>query len=288
MKFSKTYNVAPKTRLEVEIRLNDECGNGHDDFAITGTLYEGKRDVMGGCIHDEILKADPSLQIFVDLHLHDNYGAAMFCVSNSHYHLTNGKPELAQKSLMLTDAELAALVAAKLESEDELRVWIHENGLPTRWKAKADKAIAALEAFTGEKYDCKTYKPNYKAPSPELVQHVKERRESGYYTDEAKQKRADDAAAKAKQDDLAYIASVRDKAIREANEDYLVKAYFINRDMPKRKRDNIIYYRHINTITFNYSDYSWCDCITPEEFEAIRNTFSQDELPEGVILEYKA
>ena len=49
----------------VTIRLNDDCRNGHNDFSITGEVYQKgkpKTDiylVCGGCCHEEILVAFP-------------------------------------------------------------------------------------------------------------------------------------------------------------------------------------------------------------------------------------
>jgi hypothetical protein len=60
-------HTASKTKggkvIIANIRLNDECKNGHQDFAITGEIYlAGKPSTdaicLGmGCVHDEILKA---------------------------------------------------------------------------------------------------------------------------------------------------------------------------------------------------------------------------------------
>src|SRR6187431_1139451 len=92
-KISKTIG---KETIYVSIRLNDECKNGHQDFSITGNLYEADKpkidryNICGGCIHDEIIKFYPEFKQFIDLHLSDYEGIPMYAVENGFYHLTQG------------------------------------------------------------------------------------------------------------------------------------------------------------------------------------------------------
>jgi hypothetical protein len=66
-----------------EIRFDDECGNGHNSFSITGEIY-GKEYQRGptitqngrnyylnscGCVHNQIAKAFPELAPFIKWHL---------------------------------------------------------------------------------------------------------------------------------------------------------------------------------------------------------------------------
>lgn len=75
-------------KIKIEIRLSDDCNNGHNDFAITATTYSpsGKWE-SGGCCHEEILKVKKSLKPFVDLHLADEDGVPMYAIENGFYHL---------------------------------------------------------------------------------------------------------------------------------------------------------------------------------------------------------
>lgn len=62
-----------------KIRFDDECGNGHNSFAITadvrgapikGRKYYGPgREIAGGCLHDEIATAFPELAPLIQWHL---------------------------------------------------------------------------------------------------------------------------------------------------------------------------------------------------------------------------
>src|SRR5579862_6293832 len=52
--------------IRAEIRFDDNCGNGHNSFAVTGDIFKmvhkgRKIEIAGGCIHDDIAKAFPEL-----------------------------------------------------------------------------------------------------------------------------------------------------------------------------------------------------------------------------------
>lgn len=78
------------SRITVEVRFDDECKNGHQSFAITGSVREpGSRDSsMCGCIHDEITAAFPELAHLVKWHLNDTSGP-MHYVANTVYHASD-------------------------------------------------------------------------------------------------------------------------------------------------------------------------------------------------------
>jgi hypothetical protein len=88
-----------KCDLVIEIRHDDECGNGHNSFGITGTLYKaGKRSdratITCGCIHDTIIRHAPELAPFIKWHL-TSTDEPMHYVSNAVFHArdcdTDGK-----------------------------------------------------------------------------------------------------------------------------------------------------------------------------------------------------
>lgn len=77
------------TIVRAVVRHDDECGNGHNSFSITGTLFEKSAngrmvDVGGGCIHDEIAKAIPQLEPYIKWHLTSSDGP-MHYLANSLY-----------------------------------------------------------------------------------------------------------------------------------------------------------------------------------------------------------
>ncbi len=79
-------------KLVAKVRYDDECGNGHNSFAVTGDIYRqhGTRWVLvaGGCVHDEIAEHIPKLQPFIKWHLMDSDGPLHY-VANTLYHATN-------------------------------------------------------------------------------------------------------------------------------------------------------------------------------------------------------
>ncbi len=61
-------------KINVKIRYDDECGNGHNTFTITANIYEkgkrgGWRDHSGGCCHGEIAKRFPEFVHLIKWHL---------------------------------------------------------------------------------------------------------------------------------------------------------------------------------------------------------------------------
>jgi hypothetical protein len=112
-------------KITAEVRYDDECGNGHNSFAITATIW--KTDIklnavrweMGGCCHDEIKAAFPELAPFIKWHLCSSDGPLHY-VANTVYHasdrdyrgllkgekrqLRNGRTNLPVWERVITDA----------------------------------------------------------------------------------------------------------------------------------------------------------------------------------------
>lgn len=83
--------------MYAEIRFDDECGNGHNSFAITGTVINPRRhaDVEAcGCMHDDIARVFPELAHLIKWHLCST-DSPMHYVANTVYHASdrdhNGK-----------------------------------------------------------------------------------------------------------------------------------------------------------------------------------------------------
>jgi hypothetical protein len=74
-----------------EVRYDDECRNGHNTFAITGSVYlSGKPRIdrnylRCGCVHEAIEKAFPELKHLIKWHLVSSDGP-MHYLSNAMYH----------------------------------------------------------------------------------------------------------------------------------------------------------------------------------------------------------
>jgi len=78
-------------KIYVNVRYDDECGNGHNSFAITGDIYSSRTSKadryfeMGGCIHEQVAKHFPELAPFIKWHLTSSDGP-MHYVANTMYH----------------------------------------------------------------------------------------------------------------------------------------------------------------------------------------------------------
>lgn len=79
--------------MQVEIRFDDECRNGHQSFAITANVYTKEsrrmRDIAaGGCMHEEIAKVFPELAPLIKWHLVST-DSPMHYIANALYHASD-------------------------------------------------------------------------------------------------------------------------------------------------------------------------------------------------------
>jgi hypothetical protein len=89
----KVYTENGRTyRIKATVRHDDECGNGHNTFAITGEIEEKRgnqfREDSGGCLHEEISKRFPELEPLIKWHLMST-DEPMYYVANTVYHAGN-------------------------------------------------------------------------------------------------------------------------------------------------------------------------------------------------------
>ncbi len=90
-------NWGDGARIAVEMRFDDECGNGHNTFAITADIYrvvkynkQGNRrqDLGGGCCHEDIARIFPELAELIQWHLWSTDGG-MHYAANAAFHASN-------------------------------------------------------------------------------------------------------------------------------------------------------------------------------------------------------
>jgi len=276
--------------IYIKIRLNDECKNGHQDFAITCDIYEkgkpkaDKYFLMGGCCHEEIVAARPDLKIFVDLHLCDYSGIPMYPASNGFYHLTNGfnntKPDAPNfkgeycEYYRITPEQFDALAQSKNKTQFGLR--LQNLNILQQWKKQADEAIELLQNMTGKVFLIDSKRTQFDGITLEEIQEEEERQKSGYYTPEAAQQREE---AK-RQSILDKLAAERYKEIGKATEEFEVKkqVLLIGGEVAL---NNCIYYNHSRQLAFNWRGY---DRISSE---LIAKITAEIILPEGVTISTK-
>jgi hypothetical protein len=276
--------------MYIKIRLNDECKNGHQDFAITGDIYQKgkpKTDryfLAGGCIHEDIIKARPDLKIFVDLHLCDYKGIPMYAVENGFYHLRNGfnntKPE--DKKFKAEFCEYYRItsyqfdVLNKTANTLQYALALQSLGILKQWELQAIEAIKLLEKWTDKPFLVDSVKSQYHAPTEEQLKEEETKQATGYYTPEAEQQREI-----AKRDGIIEkLAAERDKEILKATTEYEVKRQVLIYGGEKAL-SNCIFYTHSNTLSFNWRGY---DRISEE---LITKITEEIQLPEGVKIENK-
>jgi len=111
IKNSKLYPEFNGKTLKIQIRYDDECGNKHNTFSITGSA--GGNNGIGGCIHDFIIEQAPELEKFIKWHLTSSDGP-MHYIANSMYHASEGKLDFARNSAVWPEANLVDFSKAKL------------------------------------------------------------------------------------------------------------------------------------------------------------------------------
>jgi hypothetical protein len=276
LRYTTTKTVG-KEDITVKIRLNDECKNGHQDFAITGDIYEAgkpRKDryhISGGCIHDAILKHFPEFKIFVDLHLCDFNGIPMHPTANGYYHLRTGFSKVKPSDNVfkaeyceyyrITEKQFDALKTSR--SEIEFALLLKELGILAQWKLEAQKAINKLEFLTGQEFINDSKRSNLMFPTDEAIADYRQKLESGYYTDEAIAGRKNEAIEKK----ILEMEAEAEKKISEIRSDLNLKLQ-LYRMGGDRFRFNTIYYNHNNTIAFNWSNSN--DILTNSEIEYIK------------------
>lgn len=282
----KTSRTKGNINVFVKIRLDDECNNGHQDFAITASVYEAGKPttdrnmISCGRCHDDILKVFPEFKIFVDLHLCDWEGVPMYAAGNGFYNLKTGlgntKPDADNfeaefcEHYRVSKDQFARLRTA--ENELQFAVMLQDLGILKQWKEEANKAIKLLESLTGETFEPASVKSNFTPPTPEALEEEKQKQASGYYTEEAKAAR-DEAKA---QEEFTKAEKKAERAIAAIELELLVKKRILKVG-GKHFLDNCIFYNHTKEIGLNWRGYG--DQLTEKE---IRKLKQEIVLPAGV------
>ncbi len=289
----KAYKVKEYTkngqryRIKVEIRLNDECGNGYEDFALTADGYEikanGHKDfAFGGCCHDEILAQFPELAIFERLHLCDFKGAPMYPEANLLCHIKANNLEAVKSYLYpCTDDEIADAMTMANKDQLFVKVWLINNRLPQRWQEYANKAIEQLEAMTGQKFESKATKSHFSDLTSEELALYDDRVANGYYTEQAANGRKvaeiDKLIANSIQYEYDQIKKIEAEiAFKRAAYAILKKMAGTSVEDFKRLKDGIICYEHNHEIAFNWI--GGRDKVTDTEIELFAKLADRDDL----------
>lgn len=113
-KFDVELDGVKYRRVVCIIRFDDECGNGHNSFSITGEFWgRSFRDPeMCGCCHDDLVKVFPEIEHLIKWHLCSTNGP-MHYLANTTYHARTcshegkkpGDPVAFEKRLLLGNSK---------------------------------------------------------------------------------------------------------------------------------------------------------------------------------------
>lgn len=276
------YNVSKtvgKVFIDINIRLDDQCKNGHEDFSITGTTYKAgkphidKYMISGGCIHDDIMKYFPELKLFVDLHLSDCEGKPMYAVENGFYHLKNTSVKVAQKYLRATDAEIEIL--NKVNDKMYFTKLLFDFGIVARWEKEAKIAIKELEALTGKSFKSTGARLDCIGLTDAQDKELSDKVDAGYYSTKETEKRAVTKQKALRSKIKLYLRAELKKDIQALQQEFDVKMYVIKKGLPI---DNFIFYKHSKEGVFNWKGYD--KKITVGQFN---NFLENQDLPLNVF-----
>jgi hypothetical protein len=83
---TKTAKIGKRNyKYKLELRYDDNCGNGHNTFSLTMDTYVNGRHESGGCCHDEAIKIFPEYAHLIKWHLVSSDGP-MHYIANTTYH----------------------------------------------------------------------------------------------------------------------------------------------------------------------------------------------------------
>lgn len=283
-------------QLKIKIRLNDECGNGHQDFSITGDSWEAgqpridRYSMGGGCIHDQILKVRPDLQIFVNLHLCDYTGVPMHAVASGFYHLheqmNNAKPGTKEHTKRFCEYYRITIQQFnqlhKAENKIRFAILLDKLGILKQWKEEANKGIELMEKMTGEKFVIDSKRTQYEAPTPAQIKAEEDKEGEGFYTLAKINERKRQAQIDAKEKQYKEIEEERDKHTHKAQLEYMVKKAVLDAGL---SLDNFIFYNHSKEGAFNWKDYGSHAKVTEKELSKLQYSESvkQLQIKYGVI-----
>ena len=288
LKYTET-RIYKDYKVTVQVRLSDDCRNGHADFAITADVYEkDKYDfwkwAAGGCCHEAIAVVFPELRPFVALHLSDAKGAPMYAQGNGFYHLRNSSKKLTMEYLRITDKEYSRFFR---EAEDQLyfTYLLQIMGIPVRWEEEARAAIRQLEELTGDTFVDASERYQFTPLTMEEFQLVESRIAEGYYLPENIRKRKHEAKLAARRKKIADLKATALSQKRKIERELTIKLYVLRSGLPI---DNFIYYTHNNKGVFNWMDGSCYKKITQTQFDRFIKKIDYTKLPEGIEFQLKS
>lgn len=276
-------------RITTTVSLDDDCHNKICGWGITADIRWKNKcgayvEYMGGCCHDEIVKHCPELAKFIPLHCCHHYGDPMYPVENGMYYIKNSDKSVAIEYLRISDKEYSKLSEA-VDDKMYFKYLLFNLGIVDRWKRESDELLLKLENLCGKKW-VNPYTLEEERFTLTLTDEerslIEERIKAGYYSLENIEKRKVEAHKAKMVVKRAKICERYDKIIREAETNKKIMLCVFDYGL---STDNVIYYNHTNTLSFNWMGYE--KKITQEEFDDFVNNVDRSQLPEGIKFELK-
>jgi len=258
--FSTTRTVGGEF-YKIEIKLADDCKNGHEDFSIGADYWKANKNrteqnqlgFFGGCSVTEIF---PEFEIFGRLSNSDYLGQPTYAIQNGLYFLQNETKEKAMDYLRITETEFDIL--RKCTEEGHLAILLEDLGIRQRWALEANEAKKQLENLCGYQFVSAATRSNW--VSDDKMNEFRELKKTGYYTPKAAKARSEAAKADKFEKARQALKAEREKAIHKAETGFNVKLAILDAGYLST---NFIYYDHSNQIAFNWLDYG--TKFTPEQ-----------------------
>ena len=307
LKFT-TSKTKGTERLKVTIRLNDECKNGHEDFAITAELFDitpkGERWSAVGCLHDEIARFFPEFAPFIALHLCNHEGVPMHGIANGFHWFSGlfadglGQPyhpgagsgaktaeqcrAIVRDHLHTDEVTINTIIAAMPRTKEEFSFVLENLGMRERWKNEALAAIAQLEALatkdgTRPRFVSQATRNTWEPLTDQQRKQIEERQASGYYNPDQVAARDAEARAALRADREKALRAEHAKKTNEINGDLARSLYYLD---TTHQGKNLIFYPHTNTIQANWT--STEKLWTEQEFNAFRTDAQEREGFQGL------
>ena len=306
----KATKVIGNEKIEITIRLDEECKNGYEYFSATCTGYERQRfksisdksgwlESFGGCNHDEIIRFFPELKIFTEVHLWSFGGYRMHAIENGFYLLKNGFDKCSIDSKYFPSyfsnyygCTLEQFNVLKdSENKFEFSMLSVELGIVEGWKNKVNKAIKKLESLTGLVFKSSYEKDkNEIITDPEKIKEFKSLKESGYYSKESKTKRENKRLSDLNKSMVEKVTEDYNKKVSKHKRQLSINLELIRQGFEISPRTgNIkgaIYHNHIDELNFNWSTekikesaiIDFANNLDPVKFEGLKITNDKAEL----------
>lgn len=242
--------------FDYQIKLDDECKNGHLTFSFTGSIKIKKNngryyDYISGAIGDIISHFKPELSMFEKLHLCNHLGQPTY-IDDIRCHINEGKTDKEISEMYnISDMKAIKILRNVSDNKDLFYYLVFRLGVAENWGNLAGEAIQEIEKRRKGKLKIEGKDCVYKQLPKEDCEVLENLYQLGYASNAQKELRDKARKEDQKQKELKEIEEERNKAIAIAQKEYEIKKAVVSFGI---SWINVIFYDHSNKLCFNYSD----------------------------------